>query len=50
MPPSRLTVEEAATLLRLPRRALRFDVEWFAPGAGDLSEGVLARERPALYA
>lgn len=34
-PPSRLTPEEAATLLRLPRRVLRADLEWFVPGLGE---------------
>lgn len=34
-PPSRLTPEEAAALLRLPRRVLRADLEWFAPGLAD---------------
>ena len=34
-PPSRLTPEEAAALLRLPRRVLRSDLEWFAPGLGE---------------
>ena len=34
-PPSRLTAEEAADLLRIPRRALRTEPEWFAPGLGD---------------
>ena len=33
--PSRLTPEEAAALLRLPRRVLRSDLEWFAPGLGE---------------
>lgn len=32
-PPSRLTVDEAAALLRLPRRAVETELEWFAPGA-----------------
>ncbi len=32
-PPSRLTVEEAAALLRLPRRAVESELEWLAPGA-----------------
>lgn len=49
-PPSRLTVDEAATLLRLPRRAVESELEWLVPAAGDVSDGVLARERPALYA
>lgn len=31
-PPSRLTPEEAAALLRLPCRVLRADLEWFVPG------------------
>lgn len=35
-PPSRLTPEEAAALLRIPRRALRAEPEWFAPGSGDI--------------
>lgn len=34
-PPSRLTPEEAAALLRLPRRVLRADLEWFVPGLGE---------------
>ena len=34
-PPSRLTPEEAAVLLRVPRRALRAEPEWFAPGLGE---------------
>ena len=34
-PPSRLTPEEAAALLRLPRRVLRADLEWLAPGLAD---------------
>ena len=34
-PPSRLTPEEAAALLRLPRRALRADLEWFVPGLSE---------------
>ena len=34
-PPSRLTPEEAADLLHIPRRALRAEPEWFAPGLGD---------------
>ena len=34
-PPSRLTPEEAAVLLRIPRRALRAEPEWFAPGLGE---------------
>ena len=34
-PPSHLTPEEAAALLRLPRRILRADLEWFAPGLAD---------------
>lgn len=34
-PPSRLTPEEAAALLRIPRRFLRADLEWFAPGLAD---------------
>ena len=34
-PPSRLTPEEAAVLLRIPRRALRAEPEWFAPGFGE---------------
>jgi hypothetical protein len=49
-PPSRLTVEEAVALLRLPRRAVESEVEWLMPAAGDVSDGVLVRERPALYA
>jgi hypothetical protein len=34
-PPSRLTPEEAAALLRLPGRVLRADLEWFVPGLGE---------------
>lgn len=34
-PPPRLTPEEAAALLRLPRRVLRADLEWFVPGLGE---------------
>ena len=34
-PPSRLTPEEAAALLRRPRRVLRADLEWLVPGLGD---------------
>lgn len=34
-PPSRLTPEEAAALLRSPRRVLRADLEWFVPGLGE---------------
>lgn len=49
-PPSRLTVDEAAALLRLPRRAVEAELEWLVPAAGDVSDGVLVRERPALYA
>lgn len=49
-PPSRLTVEEAAALLRLPRRAVESELEWLMPGAGDVSDGALVRERPTLYA
>lgn len=49
-PPARLTVEEAAALLRLPRRAVESELEWLVPAAGDVSEGALLRERPALYA
>ena len=33
-PPSRLTIDEAAALLRLPRRAFETELEWLAPGAG----------------
>jgi hypothetical protein len=33
MPPSRLTIDEAAALLRLPRRAVESELEWLAPGA-----------------
>ena len=36
-PRSRLTPEEAAALLRLPRRVLRAEHEWFAPGLGELT-------------
>ena len=49
-PPSRLTPDEAAVLLRIPRRALRAEPEWFAPGLGETTgqprlatlEGVIA--------
>lgn len=34
MPPSRLTIDEAAALLRLPRRTVESELEWLAPGAG----------------
>lgn len=34
-PPSHLTPEEAAALLRLPPRILRADLEWFVPGLGE---------------
>ena len=34
-PRSHLTPEEAAALLRLPRRMLRADLEWFAPGLAE---------------
>ncbi|WP_291984083.1 hypothetical protein [Luteitalea sp.] len=34
-PPSRLTIDEAAALLRLPRRAVETELEWLAPGASD---------------
>ena len=33
MPPSRVTIDEAAALLRLPRRAVETELEWLAPGA-----------------
>ena len=36
-PPSHLAPEEAAALLRLPRRVLRAEHEWFAPGLGELT-------------
>ena len=49
-PPSRLTVDEAAALLRLPRRAVEAELEWLVPAVTDVSDGVLVRERPALYA
>ena len=35
-PPSRLSVEQAAQLLRLPHRFLRDEVEWLAPGASTI--------------
>lgn len=34
-PPSRLTPEEAAVLLRLPRRIVLADFEWRVPGAAE---------------
>lgn len=34
-PPSRLTPEEAAVLLRLPRRVVQSDFEWRVPGASE---------------
>ncbi len=34
-PPSRLAPGEAAALLRLPRRVLRADLEWFMTGLGE---------------
>ena len=34
-PPSRLTPEEAAALLRIPRRAIRTEHDWFAPGLAE---------------
>lgn len=49
-PPSRLTIEETASLLRLPRRAVESELEWLVPAAGDVSDGALVPERPALYA
>jgi hypothetical protein len=49
-PPSRLTIEETASLLRLPRRAVESELEWLMPAVGDVSDGVLLRERPSLYA
>lgn len=49
-PPSRLTVEEAAALLHLPRRAVKTELEWLMPAVGDVSDGVLLRERPSLCA
>lgn len=35
LPPLGLTPDEAAVLLRIPRRALRAEPEWFAPGLGE---------------
>lgn len=49
-PPSRLTVDEAAALLHLPRRAVESELEWLMPAAGEVSEGMVVREHPALYA
>lgn len=49
-PPSRLTVDEAAALLHLPRRAVESELEWLMPAAGEVSDGVVVREHPALYA
>lgn len=49
-PPSRLTVDEAAALLHLPRRAVESELEWLVPAAGEVFEGVIVREQPALYA
>jgi hypothetical protein len=49
-PPSRLTIDEAAALLHLPRRAVESELEWLVPAAGEVSEGVIVREHPALYA
>ena len=49
-PPSRLTLEEAAALLRLPRRAVESELECLMPAAGEVLEGVVVREHPALYA
>ena len=49
-PPSRLTVDEAAALLRLPRRAMLSDLEWLAPGCGDVLEGARVHERPSVHA
>jgi hypothetical protein len=49
-PPARLTVEEAAALLRLPRRAVESELEWLVPATGDVSDGVCVRDRPDLYA
>lgn len=34
-PPSRLTPEEAAALLRIPRRGIRTEDDWFAPGLAE---------------
>ena len=36
-PPSHLTPEEAAALLRIPRRVLRGEHEWFGPGLGEIT-------------
>ena len=44
-PPSRLTIDEAATLLRLPRRAVETELEWLAPGAS----GEPTSEGPAMW-
>jgi hypothetical protein len=33
VPPSRLTIDEAAALLGLPRRAVESELEWLAPAA-----------------
>jgi hypothetical protein len=31
------------------RRAIETDLEWLVPAAGDFSDGMLVRERPAPY-
>ena len=49
-PPSRLTLEEAAALLHLPRRVVAAELEWQLPAASDVTDGLHAQERPALYA
>lgn len=49
-PPSRLTIDEAAALLHLPRRAVESELEWLMPAAGEVLDGVVVREHPALYA
>lgn len=46
-----LVAEHAtAALLHLPRRAVESELEWLMPAAGEVSEGVIVREYPALYA
>jgi hypothetical protein len=42
-PPSRLTIDEAAALLRLPRRAVETELEWLAPGASGETTSHAAR-------
>lgn len=49
-PPSRLTVEQAAALLHIPRRTIEAELDWLMPAEGEVSDGVRVRERPSLYA